>query len=380
MTDLLGCITPTQPFHEFLSRRSPIMNLRSSTGFLATCLVALFTCLSAKSLHADTVVLKNGDRLTGTAIKLEAGKLIFKTTYADAINISWDEVTTLSTNQPMVLTTPKGALSITAVERSAEGMIVTTTSGPVTVEPSSVKVLRSPTDQKAYEDSLHPNWTHAWTGNVNVSLALAQGNSETATFNAGLVATRTTPTDKTLLYANTIYSENSNATPSTSAKSTTGGLRYDHNLNPRIFAFGTADFSTNELQNLDLRSILGGGFGWHPVKTSHQTLDILGGLVWTHESYSPTPTNSFAALDLGEQYTRMLGARSQFTEQAYFYPDLKNTGQYQLNVDSTINTKLGKIFSWQTTFSDRYTSFPPTGTLSNDVIVTTGLGIALMRP
>jgi len=32
-----------------------------------------------------------------------------------------------------------------------------------------------------------------------------------------------------------------------------------------------------------------------------------------------------------------------------------------------------------TTFSDNYTSFPPAGTLDNDVILTTGLGVTLTR-
>jgi hypothetical protein len=156
-------------------------------------------------------------------------------------------------------------------------------------------------------------------------------------------------------------------------------LRYDHNLNPRLFAFGTGDFSSDALQDLDLRSIIGGGFGWHPVKSPRQTLDILGGLVWTRETYSPGPTNSFAALDLGEQYTRKLGAASLFTEQMYFYPDMSQPGQYQFSFNSTFSSKLGKMFNWQTTFSDRYTSFPPAGTLKNDVILTTGLGITLAR-
>jgi putative salt-induced outer membrane protein len=248
------------------------------------------------------------------------------------------------------------------------------------MDPAAMTVLRSPADQKAYEASLHPNWAHAWAGTANVSLALARGNSDTATFGAGFSAARTTRTDKTSLYATTLYSENAHAVPSTSANASGGGLRYDHNLNPKLFAFGTGDFSSNALQDLDFRSIVGGGFGWHAAKTPRQTFDILGGLVWTHETYSPGPTNSFAALDLGEQYTRKFGVSSLFTEQVYLYPDLNQLSQFQLSADSTFSTKLGKVFNWQTTFSDRYTSFPPPGTLGNDVILTTGLGITLARP
>jgi putative salt-induced outer membrane protein YdiY len=341
-------------------------------------------------LRADTVVLKNGDHLTGTAVKLDGGKLTFKTPYADAIVIAWDQVTNLTTAQPLILPTPKGKLNVTVVERSDAGLELTTSTGPVTLPASEVTVLRSAADQQAYEASLNPGWGHAWTGAANVSLALARGNSETTTFGAGFTAARATRNDKTSLYANTLYSTNANSTPSTSANASGGGARYDHNLNPRIFVFGSGDFYADELQDLTLRSILGGGFGWHASKTPKQTFDISGGLVWTHENYStvaatattpatPPTTNSFPALDFGEQYTRKLGANSLFTEQAYIYPDLSTLSQYQFTLNTTFSTKLAKIFNWTTTFSDNYTSFPPAGTLDNDLVLTTGLGITLTR-
>lgn len=370
----------------------------------STLAVALLTLIVAPVLHADTVVLKNGDRLTGTAVKLDGGKLTFKTAYADAIAISWDQVTSLTTTEALVLPTPKGNLAVTEIDRSDTNLTVTTASGPSTLPAVSVTVLRNAADQKAYEASLNPSWAHAWAGAANVSFALAHGNANTATFGAGLAAARTTRTDKTSLYVNSLYSENANATPTTSANSTGGGIRYDHNLNPRLFIFTSGDFLADALQNLDLRSIIGGGFGLHAVKAPKQNLDVFGGLVWTHESYAsfntttststtvgnttttvtsqtftPATVNSFAALDLGEQYSRKLGANSLFTEQATIYPDLNDLSQFQLTVNSGFSTKLGKMFNWVTTFSDNYTSFPPAGTLDNDIILTTGLGVTLTR-
>jgi len=351
---------------------------------------------AAPLLRADTVVLKNGDRLTGTAVKLDGGKLTFKTAYADPIAIAWDQVTSLTTDKPLVLPTAKGKLEVTGIERTDAGVAVTTASGSSTLPAAEVAVLRSAADQQAFEASLHPNWGHAWTGAANVSLALAKGNSNTATFGAGMTAARTTRTDKTSLYFTTLYSENANSVPSTSANQTGGGVRYDHNLNPRLFAFGSGDFLSNALQDLDLRSILGSGFGWHASKTAKQTFDVTGGLAWTHENYAsfytPNPTppptntftpatvNNFAALDLGEQYTRKIGANSLFTEQAILYPDLSTLSDVQLTVNSAFSTKLGKMFNWVTTFSDNYTSFPPSGTLDNDIVLTTGLGVTLSRP
>jgi putative salt-induced outer membrane protein YdiY len=345
----------------------------------------LLALTAAPSLRADTVVLKNGDRLTGTAVKLDGGKLTFKTAYADAIAIAWDQVTSLSTSKPLVLPTPNGKLNVTAIERSDAGLVVTTPTGRSTLDPKEVTVLRSPADQLAYETSLNPSWGHAWAGAANLSLALARGNADTTTFGAGFTAARATRNDKTSLYANTLYSTNANSIPTTSANADAGGLRYDHNLNPRLFAFGSGDFYADALQDLDLRSIIGGGFGWHASKTPKQTFDVLGGIVWTHEDYSATASetstvNSFPALEIGEQYTRKIGAASLFTEQATVYPDLSTLSQYQFTLNTAFSTKLGKMFNWVTTLSDNYTSFPPSGTLDNDLVLTTGLGVTLTRP
>jgi putative salt-induced outer membrane protein len=347
--------------------------------------VGMCAMLALPVAHADTVVLKNGDRLTGTALKLEDGKLSLKTAYADVIAISFDQVTTLSLEEPLLLIQPNAAVSITRAERTSSGLVLTSTIGPITLAPAAVTVLRSPADQKAYEASLHPNWGHEWMGAANVSLALARGNADTSTFGAGVTAVRKTPNDKTSLSLSTIYSTNANATPTTSAKETDGGVRYDHNVGPRIFLFGKGDFSTNALQNLDLRSIVGGGIGYHALKQPRQTLDFTAGLVWTHEHYSPllpggpATINSFAALDVGEQYALKFGKNSSLTEQVSLYPDMSNPGEFQLVAGSTFSTKLASIFSWQTSFTDQYTSFPPAGKLGNDLILTTGLGISFSR-
>jgi putative salt-induced outer membrane protein len=162
-----------------------------------------------------------------------------------------------------------------------------------------------------------------------------------------------------------------------------------------VFAFGTGDFATDALQYLDLRTVAGGGFGWHAIAKPVQQLDILGGIVWTHESYSsftttnatpppatiftPAETNSFAALDFGEQYTRKLGASSAFTEQAYIFPDLQDTSQYRFTLNAGLTTKIKSFLSWQTTVSDVYVTNPPPGTKDNDFILTTGLGFNFTR-
>jgi putative salt-induced outer membrane protein YdiY len=348
---------------------------------------AIIGFVAAPTLRADTVVLKNGDRLTGTAIKLEGGKLTFKTAYADAIAIAWDQVANLKVDKPLVLPQDKGNLSVISIERTDAGLVVTTAAGNSTMEASAVSILRTPADQTAYEASLRPDWGHAWTVAANASLALAKGNSDTETLGVGVTAVRATKTDKTSLNFNSLYGRDNKA-GITSANTLGGGLRYDHNLNPKLFAFGSGDFLSNGLQNLDFRSTLSGGFGWHALKGKSQILDLMGGVAWTHESYSavtttepttPASTNSFAALNFGETYNWKMSASTVLTEQANFFPDMSNLGRIEFNVNSSFSTKIAKMFNWVTTFTDNYTSFPPAGTLNNDLTLTTGLGVTLNR-
>jgi hypothetical protein len=367
----------------------------------------LAAMLLSTAAWADTVVLKNGDRLTGAVTQIAGGKLTLHTDYAGDVAISFDKVSSVKMDKAIVLSqeTKKGKkvdihkTEITAIERTDSGYTVTTASGTESVPTAGLTTVRTPAAQQAYEASLHPGWLHDWTTTANVSFALARGNSNTTTLGTGFTAQRPTPTDKTSLYFNDIYANTTATTNGVSTASTTAdnigaGIRYDHNVNPKLFVFSTGDFFEDQLQYLDLRAVAGGGFGWHAYKSPKQQLDILGGVVWTHESYSTVPandsttpitppvlpeTNSFAALDFGEQYTRKLGAASLFTEQAYIFPDLADTSQYRFTANGTLSTKIKSFLSWQTTVNDVYVTNPPAGTKQNDFILTTGLGFTFIR-
>ena len=275
-------------------------------------------------------------------------------------------------------------MNVTSIDRSDTGLIVTGPSGPATMEPAAVTVLRTPADQKAYEATLHPGWGHAWAGAANVSFALAHGiPAQNIRRRVGRCSPN--PYRKTSLYVNTLYSKNAHAVPEVSANTTAGGLRYDHNVNPRSLFLEPAISEQLFSRISTFAPFSVAASAGTPARRTSRTLNVS----WWHcldtRNYSanasgPAVTNSFAAIDLGQQYTRKLGSASLFTEQAYIYPDLNSLSKYQFTLNSTFSTKIGKMFTWITTFNDNYTSFPPAGTVSNDVILTTGLGVALSRP
>ena len=344
---------------------------------------------------ADQITLKNGDRLTGTVVKGDGKTVVLHTDAAGDVTIQFAAIQDIKTDKQLHVSMKDGKTAVGPVT-TTDGKIdiATTTSGTVEAAPADVTLIRNDAEQAAYEKSLHPGLRHGWTGGANVGFSVARGNSETENLALAFNAVHASLNDKITLYATSIDTQNNLATPSTVANLETGGLRYDRNLNPRLFVFGAADFMANALQYLDLRSVYSGGFGFHAIKSDATTLNFLGGVNYTHETYSngaPVPntspvafqsygvTNRFAALTLGEELTQKLGKSTVLTQNFYFYPDLQQTGQYRGIFNFGTVTKISKWLGWQNQFGDIYVSNPPSGAKKNDVLLTTGLNFSFAR-
>ncbi len=343
--------------------------------FLGFLTLALFAALSS---FADQVTLTNGDRLTGSIVKSDDKTVTLKTDFAGTVDIKWTGIKELVSDQPLAVTSGATPEAFSGTVAAREGTVtVTSPSGSRTLPQADVKALRTPAEQEAYEKSLHPPLYRGWNGGVNLGFALTAGNSETTNLSLAFTADRRTSTDRINLYADTVTAKNNapGANPSTIASYINGGFRYDRNLTPRLFGFVNADFQTNELQDLNLRSLFGGGLGFHAIKGERTTLDLLGGADYTHESYVLL-SRSFAALTVGDEFTHKMGKGTSIVQKFFFFPDMNNFGEYHATFDFGTVTKLNKWLGWQNSFNDIYVTNPPGGKKKNDVIFTTGLNIA----
>ncbi len=350
-------------------------------------LLALFALSSF--LFADQITLKNGDRLTGTVVKSDGKTLVLHTDAASDVTIQFADIQDMKTDQELHVSLKNGKTVVGSVT-TADGKleIATKTSGTVEASKDDVTLIRNDAEQQAYDESLHPGLTHGWNGGANVGFSVARGNSQTENLALAFNAVHPTLNDKITLYASSIDTTNNLATPSTVANLNQGGFRYDHNVDTRLFVFGAADFMSNALQFLDLRQVYSGGFGFHAIKSDATTLDFLGGVNYTHETYSNgtliSPgvytsygvTNRFVALTLGEELNQKLGKSTVVTQNFTFYPDLQQTGEYRGTFNLGTVTKISKWFGWQNQFGDIYVSNPPIGAKKNDLILTTGLNIS----
>ena len=342
-----------------------------SIGWFAALLFA------SNVLWADQIVLKNGDRLTGTILKSDEKQLVIKTEFAGEVTVQWPAVEQFNSGAPLHISTKEGQKLVGPV-KTEDGKIevATAAGGMVTVEKDAIQNMRNEQEEAAELRTEHPTWRQGWAGGGSVSFALTRGNSETKNLALAFTADRKTLHDHLGLYATSVFATNdaAGAVPATTANATTGGARFDRNVGARLFGFVGGDFQTDALQELDLRSVFSGGLGVHILKSDRTTLDFLSGMNYTRENYT-TLQRDLVAVTIGEDFMRKLGASTVVNEKLYFYPDLNETGEYRGAFNLGTVTKISKLLGWQNSFTETYVTNPPAGTKKNDVILTTGLNV-----
>jgi putative salt-induced outer membrane protein YdiY len=339
-------------------------------------LAVLFVFYGGNAI-AGQVVLKNGDRLTGKIVKSDGKTLMLKSEMSGDITVPWDAVDQISSEEALFFALKDGKLISGSVSTVDGKWVVSTQNGNVTIEKDSVDVVRSAEEQAIVDRLVHPGFFELWTGAFDFGLALAEGNSETTNLSLAFNADRTTNRDKTSFFAAALYSTNSTTGESvTTANIIRTGGRYEYNLSPRLFAYGAGGLEHDELQELDLRILLGGGIGWHAYKTEATVFDVFGGLNWNKEYFENNIDRSSAELQAGEELSHQVSERVLLKERFVVFPNLSESGQYRFAFDSSAVTTLKKWLGWEITLSDRYISNPLPGIKKNDLILTTGLRIA----
>ena len=336
-------------------------------------------CLSIGTVWADQVVMKNGDRATGSIIKKDGKNVTIKTDQFGIVTVSWDQVETIRADKPVNIVLQDGK-TVQGTVASAEGKLEV--AGPdmtLSVTPAEVLTIRDPEEQKAYERLLRPGWGQLWAGTASVGFAGTAGNARTLTFTTGINAARATRTDKTSVYFNIIKaSALVNGTSADTAQAVRGGISYDHNVSRRMFVNVFNDWEYDRFQNLDLRFVLGGGLGYHALKTEQSLLDVLGGADFNHSRFSTPLTRNSAELYWGDEYSLKVSGATSLVQSFRMFNDLTNTGDYRVNFDVGASTRLSKWLNWNVSLSDRYLNHPAAGRKTNDFLYTTGLGITFV--
>ena len=156
-----------------------------------------------------------------------------------------------------------------------------------------------------------------------------------------------------------------------------GFIRQEHDVSPRVFAFGSLDAEHDGIEELAFRLIPKLGVGYKIVNTEKSYLAVDAGLAFVYESFYAPKHNAFAALALGAEHRwklPWLGA-SWNTRVDYLPSITAFVDDYRLSGQTGLTIPLFEQLSLKASVIDAYNSQPADDTAANSL--TTLLGLSL---
>lgn len=324
----------------------------------------LVTLASTLPALADTLTLRNGDRITGEVVRKEGGAVLVRTAYAGELRIRWDDVVTLVTDKPVRLLLEDGAAFDARMLEGAKA-----------AAPEPLAQARDiPLARIAYINPTPEQSGQGWTYERRLGLAanLTRGNTDSGRVRgSGEFAARA----KHHRYR--LWAEGTRATEAgtTTESNWRASGSYDWFLRPREFLYARAAFEHDGFRDLELRSQLGGGYGYQFVETPEVKLSAQAGPDLVRAVYYGDPDETFFAVGWGLNYSQWLWSRAA---QAYFdqtgFWSLQDVGDVVTHTALGVRVPLVRGLNATTELKVDYDSDPAPGTRSTDTTLLLGLG------
>lgn len=316
---------------------------------------------------ADEVLLTNGDRITGTVLSKTPEGLEFKTAYAGTLRIDWRMVDTLNTDEPVnvLMRHDEGHLD-TRLERSDEQRTVRLSEVP---EVPPLKL-----DRIAY---LNPTPSQSglgteYSGRVTLAGSSNRGNTETAAISgeAELFAVA-----RESRYTLRLRGEERTEGSDTTASSWLASAERDWFVSKRRFIYGRSSAERDKFRDLELRAIVGGGYGVQLIENDQTALSVRGGLDYVHESRFEAEDESFPAFGWGLRYRYwLIGRVAEVFHEQDGYMNTKDLDDisfrmrlgFRLPIIDRLTAQVQGVLDWE--------GKPPEDRESTDLSLQFGLG------
>jgi putative salt-induced outer membrane protein YdiY len=266
---------------------------------------------------ADEVILKNGDRITGEVIKLEAGRLTIRTPYAGNVNIKWEDANTLSTDEPVSVRVD-GESRIQARIRAAEPGTATLEVGDwLASEPIALSRFGAMTRK--------PEPPVRLTGRINVGASSASGNTNTERLHANTeVVARSVKNRFTIGGVVNRAKDGGVETESNSR----GYMKYDHFINTKWYAYSNADFERDKFKDIRMRTTIGAGTGYQFLETPRTNFSVEAGATYVNTDFELQEDENYPAARWASNFDHFLfGSPAQFFHRHEVIYDLEDNDQ-----------------------------------------------------
>lgn len=265
-------------------------------------LCGLWFLAAPDAARADEVHLAAGDRLIGEIVSADNQHVVFRTPYADMLELPRVDIVGLRTDAPVTVLFNDGsyvtgrlvaaAPSALSLEHERTGAITPFPLSDVEAvyrgDPMAIAAARERVDM---------------SGIANVGLDRRRGNSSTESYHVDAELIARTPLNR---YTATFELNQQRAESVKFQDNAAALIKYDHFLSDTVYLFNSATFERDPFQELNLRSALAAGFGYQFFETEQRSLSLESGPTYVDEDFENTADQQFFGLRWAAKYEQQI--------------------------------------------------------------------------
>ncbi len=321
-------------------------------------IIALLSISFSHAAIADTVKLKNGDWITGTVVKKETDKLVFKTKYTGEINILWSEIATLNTDEPVKVVLSDDSTFDARLQKRSLGRVKMVTSG-----------LRM-TSELDLKDVTYINPSPEitgqgveWSGYANVGGAVTSGNTDNSQVRADAEAIARTKQNRFTVGA---YVNRAKADGESTAFNSKGYMQYDHFLSKKWYLYTNGSLENDKFRDINLRSSAGVGSGYQFYEQEDLNLSIEGGVNYISTDFDEAEDDRYASGRWALKYDQLVFQSVKFFHQHEVLVSLEDVANTLVFTKTGLRVPIAENLNASTQLNVDYANQPAEGREKTD--------------
>lgn len=321
----------------------------------------MLTASPALAEKTDVVHLDNGNVITGEIKALRNGLLDYSVDHMNRLQIKWDHVVRLTTNQQLDIETQDGVHRYgSLVEATADGRLKIRT---------AIMELEVNVRDVVFMEPVRKKKLLRLQASVSTGISYTK-STDVGQFNFGGTVRYRARKYQTQLTINSIVTTKEDDQGSTNSDA---GVVYYRYLKGRWFARGDVNASRNDELGIDFRGTLGGGAG-RILAQNQRVLFFLSGLLTANREFRNDGTeqnNVELVADTSLEVFRHDTPKIDVDLNLSTFLNLTTAGRYRVNFDGRVSLEFVKDLFWDISqIYYRYDSDP-----SEDAVSTSDFGI-----
>jgi len=298
---------------------------------LSRTLLCLAITTASMPLLADTVWMKNGDKLTGKISVFDGGKLLLQTDYGGAITLDWKQVKTLQSDQQLLVKQDQFTGEVAKSLQPAEDgkVILANGEAPKTVELASIHQIMKP--KPVITDLI-------WKGNVDAALDFQRAQNNTDDYN---IAFKTSARNG--YWRQNAKGEYNRETQDNLVSTNNWSAEYsiDRFLTEKWFWEGRVTYKRDLVEDLARQRVVGTGPGYQFWDNELGAFSLGSLINRTDYQYSNGLTDNFYSAAVKWDYNRFLiGKKVEFFTNGELGKPLSGVADYSLDTEIGLRYKV----------------------------------------